>query len=1011
MIVVNTAHLNAIEEIDHESPSSPVHQGTTARLLPFILPRLDFDEAVPFADADNDTFVQNPTPTPLQSNSHEQPAAAGTSHNEEPVCQQPQPSGPENASDVPQLDDFKVEYHPSSGIPARTYQFDKYQRERLTAPPPAKLLEFLAVPWHPFCCRDDFEFAEVVLEAGMSQPQISRLLAVVKHIQSGSSEFSFTSHKDITTAWQRASQHHARFSKYTVSAMYNQEEHSFDVHARPLWEWVLDQVKNPLLASSFQWDAQRLYKHDGTSWVRFVDDPYTANRMWDAQSELPQGGKPLGLILSADKAKLSSFGTQNGYPVIARIANLDVETRNGKGAGGGRIVGFLPIVHEKAFGHGKPGFVNFKNVIWHKAFYKVIETIEKLSRKKKFLKRISLRDVQNVFWNLARSDPHKTLSFDRLHAYHLGLFGKHLWLEFKLVVEDLDRNVRVAIDNQAIAFPSWRGLYHFAKGVLHIEFSDGSKYEDLSKILVFISFRTLTPEISKRGYVLLKLIRRYVECDMYASFEVHTTKTIEAYRRSIQQFYETLKEYTPLCVGDKKLKDWNFAKNHSHIHAPDDILAKGVMRNFSTRRDVEGQLAKVDHWFFCAYSLRDRINAYDDLMDSILGKNNDPVDPATGKLRAERFQFNQVYTGGREHPASLETVEQSYANHPAFRNFTSRLNDYLTGWRSIQQFYETLKEYTPLCVGDKKLKDWNFAKNHSHIHAPDDILAKGVMRNFSTRRDVEGQLAKVDHWFFCAYSLRDRINAYDNLMDSILGKNNDPVDPATGKPRAERFQFNQVYTGGREHPASLETVEQSYANHPAFRNFTSRLNDYLTGWFKELPPEELPNIPRDASGCIQAKLKLLDKIIECHYLRVDYESKVTWKMVTDYLRCSSDFHKSRDSASLQFSSPFPSDFDPSARLYPSHTLTNVIIYGVDLSTNTHSSSDGFSTPRPTIELLLDEILNSDRPGDCEALHSTEDFVLQTITPSRLSPSLVPSATPVNSKWPSLSLRTANGSRS
>ncbi|EKM55198.1 uncharacterized protein PHACADRAFT_195226 [Phanerochaete carnosa HHB-10118-sp] len=623
----DTAHLNAIEEINHESPSSPVHQGTTARLLPFILSRLDFNEAVPFADADNDTFVQNPTPTLLQSNSHEQPAAAGTSHNEEPVCQQPQPSGPENASDVPQLNDFKVEYHPSSGIPARTYQFDKYQQERPTAPPPAKLLEFLAVPWHPFRCRDNFEFAEVVLEAGMSQPQISHLLAVVKRIQSGSSEFSFTSHKDITTAWQRASQHHARFSKYTVSAMYNQEEHSFDVHARPLWEWVLDQVKNPLLASSFQWDAQRLYKHDGTSWMRFADDPYTANRMWDAQSELPQGGKPLGLVFSADKAKLSSFGTQNGYPVIVWIANLDVKTWNDKGAGGGQIVGFLPIVHEKAFGHGKPEFVNFKNVIWHKAFYKVIETIEKLSRKKKFLKRISLRDVQNIFWNLARSNPHKTLSFDRLHAYHLGLFGKHLWLEFKLVVEELDRNVRVAIDNQAIAFPSWQGLYHFTKGVLHIEFSDGSKYEDLSKILVFISFRTLTPEISKRGYVLLKLIRRYVECDMYASFE----------------FYETLKEYTPLCVGDKKLKDWNFAKNHSHIHAPNDILAKGVMRNFSTR--------------------------------------------------------------------------------------------------------------------------------------------------------------------------------------------------------------------------------------------------------VKLPPEELPNIPRDASGRIQAKLKLLDKIIECHYLRVDYESKVTWKMVTNYLRCSSDFHK------------------------------------------------------------------------------------------------------------------------
>ena len=41
--------------------------------------------------------------------------------------------------------------------------------------------------------------------------------------------------------------------------------------------------------------------------------------------------------------------------------------------------------------------------------------------------------------------------------------------------------------------------------------------------------------------MLLKLIRRYIECDVYASFEVHTTETVEAYRRAIQRFYNTLR--------------------------------------------------------------------------------------------------------------------------------------------------------------------------------------------------------------------------------------------------------------------------------------------------------------------------------------------------------------------------------------------------------------------------------------------------------------------------------------
>jgi len=48
--------------------------------------------------------------------------------------------------------------------------------------------------------------------------------------------------------------------------------------------------------------------------------------------------------LYADKSKFSSFGSQMGYPVIAKIANLPSEISNGQGLGGGSIVGWLPIV-------------------------------------------------------------------------------------------------------------------------------------------------------------------------------------------------------------------------------------------------------------------------------------------------------------------------------------------------------------------------------------------------------------------------------------------------------------------------------------------------------------------------------------------------------------------------------------------------------------------------------------------------------------------------------------------
>ena len=39
------------------------------------------------------------------------------------------------------------------------------------------------------------------------------------------------------------------------------------------------------------------------------------------------------------------------------------------------------------------------------------------------------------------------------------------------------------------------------------------------------------------GYLLLKVLRCYVEIDMYASFQVHTEHTIAAGQQQVTQFY------------------------------------------------------------------------------------------------------------------------------------------------------------------------------------------------------------------------------------------------------------------------------------------------------------------------------------------------------------------------------------------------------------------------------------------------------------------------------------------
>lgn len=64
---------------------------------------------------------------------------------------------------------------------------------------------------------------------------------------------------------------------------YKGKEKEYDVWYRPLWAWARSLLREPQLANHFEWDAQRLYKHDGEEFVRFYHEPWTADRWWDIQ--------------------------------------------------------------------------------------------------------------------------------------------------------------------------------------------------------------------------------------------------------------------------------------------------------------------------------------------------------------------------------------------------------------------------------------------------------------------------------------------------------------------------------------------------------------------------------------------------------------------------------------------------------------------------------------------------------------------------------------------------------
>ncbi|KAG1904003.1 uncharacterized protein F5891DRAFT_977514 [Suillus fuscotomentosus] len=220
-----------------------------------------------------------------------------------------------------QQDDIRTEHHP---LPENT------------------------IPWEPFASHIDSNFAELILKAKLTKLQMNELIGLIRCTVL--EKFSVTNYDSICKMWDVASPCHANFKKKVISVPHRDQEHNFNVWYRLLWDWACDLLKDPCLGLHFMFDAQWLYKYDGQDFVHFFDEPWVANAFWDSQK---------------------------AYPVIA---NSPVRICNGEGFGGGRLIGWLPIVEEERQYSRTQSFVNFKNVVWHESFKCLLKSLTLLSK-------------------------------------------------------------------------------------------------------------------------------------------------------------------------------------------------------------------------------------------------------------------------------------------------------------------------------------------------------------------------------------------------------------------------------------------------------------------------------------------------------------------------------------------------------------------------------------------------------------------------------------------------------
>ncbi|KAJ7440387.1 hypothetical protein FB451DRAFT_1344114 [Mycena latifolia] len=655
----------------------------------------------------------------------------------------------------PKLDDIKSVFHPHSGLPSRHQSMEEYltsESSRRRGPPTEEK------PWIPFRTRLDFE-------------AINKLISLIRRCAANLEGFTITNYADMNEQWEGASKKCTEFQRHDVAVKYKGVDQIFEMHARPLWNWALDLIQDPRLAPFFVWDAERTYKYNGSSFVRFYTEPWTADTFWEIQSKLPDSpdAKLCPFILYADKAKLSSFGSEKSYPVVARLGNVVVGVRNGNEWGGGQVVGSLPVMKDDTAESGKQGYVNFKNAVWHAAFYKLLESIMLHSKtgvwthcgdgKRRWLfpvvlilaadyeeasvmalirglralypcpvcfvkaeqqsdmtvdsqlrnaqhaqeavaksrtlsaedgedllKDLGLRNVDNVFWHVAHSDPHHAISFDRLHSHQSGLWGDHLFSQIKLHVSKpnhkLDR-----FDN----LPRWRNLDHF-QTVTNVSFNDGGKHEDISKMILYAVHNILTDRL---GLTLLRTVRSYLELNAYVGLQLHTPDTIAAGREELQNFGQLIKvrvqssSWLALLTGSRNMrrpdKNWNFPKMHLHKHVFDDIERKGVTKNFGTKideamhgparaaylrqtnfKDVAPQILRSLHRRMVGKYIRDQL---DDL-DELAKDDEAPADPEK-IVPGDLVQLGNVATGAKRKPTEMQ-------KDPAFHNFRIQFSEFLS---------------------------------------------------------------------------------------------------------------------------------------------------------------------------------------------------------------------------------------------------------------------------------------------------------------------------------------------
>ncbi|KAI6102268.1 hypothetical protein F5141DRAFT_1065743 [Pisolithus sp. B1] len=358
----------------------------------------------------------------------------------------------------------------------------------------------------------------------------------------------------------------------------------------------------------------------------------------------------------------------------------------------------------------KTGYANFKGVIWHKAFYKLLKKVAELS-KVGYLHEcydnvlqwhfpvilILSADYEELAQHkeaLAIYEDKKSAGEKKLKSLSLcpvklqattqltwGHGGKHMHKELKIVVNELGCEFKMKLEEQCCQ-----------------------------------ATRSLA------GYQLLCMICSYLQLDTLIRLDVQTEKTISMIKNELLVFRDELKD------------NWNFPKVHLWKHVTYNIQSKGTVHNYSAwpnkkmhgplkdayqdhsnGKDVVGQILHVDHHQLAVKLIQACIDTENECADHVT--NDD------GGIQDEEEVLNgNTKLGAPQQPTSLSSAKTAHRDDRAFNGFCWKLEAFLntclpTYWYHLDEWIRLqgthmVQEYQYLKVKYTSMVDWEVATDH-----------------------------------------------------------------------------------------------------------------------------------------------------------------------------------------------------------------------------------------------------------------------------------------------------------